>query len=142
MNISIPPPPPKPDTLAVLESCPPTIRNQIDTLRNLIFEIAVSLPCVGKLTETLKWGQLSYLTNETKSGTTIRLGWDTKTFNSVSLFVHCQTTLVAEWQTLFGDELTFINNREIRLPAQAPLPVKPLEQCISMALTYHSRKSK
>ena len=97
------------------------------------------MPEVGAVTETLKWGQPAFLTNQTKSGTTIRLGCSDDA-DTISLFVHCQTSLVGEWRERYGDDLTFVGNREIAVPIDKPLPRAPLQHCIAMALTYHSRK--
>jgi len=107
----------------------------------MILTIAASLPQTGRITETLKWGQPAYLTQQTKSGTTIRLGWD-EAGTGLSLFVHCQTTLVDEWRAHYSDQLTFVGTREITIPTDSPLPKAPLKHCVAMALTYHSRKTK
>ncbi|NQY96900.1 MAG: DUF1801 domain-containing protein [Henriciella sp.] len=132
-------PAPPPDVAASLEACPAAARTHLTGLRTLIFETAAELPEVGEITEALKWGQPSYLTDQTKSGTTIRLGWS-EDGASVSLFVHCQTSLVGEWRQRYDDALTFVGNREISIPTDAALPRAPLQHCIAMALTYHARK--
>ncbi|MEM7493881.1 MAG: hypothetical protein AAF296_10890 [Pseudomonadota bacterium] len=48
--------------------------------------------------------------------------------------------LIEDWRTRYEDTLTFIGNREVRLPLDAPLPTEPLRHCIAMAFTYHARK--
>ena len=123
-----------------MAACPPATRGILDTLRALIFETAADTPGVGTIEETLKWGQPSYLTHKPKSGTTIRLGWD-DAGTRISLFVHCQTSLVDTWRDRYGDTLTLIGNREIALPTDHPLPRAALQHCIAMALTYHLRKT-
>ncbi|MCR9194873.1 MAG: DUF1801 domain-containing protein [Hyphomonas sp.] len=133
-------PTPPPGVRAVLDACPPAARAAVTALRALIFDTAAATPEVGALTETLKWGQPAYLTQQTKSGTTIRLGWD-EDGRFISLFVHCQTSLVDTWREHYGDELTFVGNREISIPTHTDLPRAPLRHCIAMALTYHSRKT-
>ncbi len=134
-------PSPSRDVAKVFETCPLKVRDALLDLRSLIFTTASTLPEVGRLTETLKWGEPAYLTDQTKSGTTIRLGW-AKDGSSISLFVHCQTTLIGEWRDRYGDELNFVGNRELRLPMSAPLPKDKLQHCVAMALTYHSRKKR
>jgi hypothetical protein len=47
-------------------------RARLMALRDIIFEVAAATSGVGRLEETLKLGQPSYLTPETKSGTTLR----------------------------------------------------------------------
>lgn len=128
-----------PDVAAVLDACPAPARLRLMEVRDLILATAAEMPEVGVLTETLKWRQPAYLTNQTKSGTTLRLGWaDDGT--SISLFVHCQTSLVSEWRQRYEEALTFVGNRELVVAADQPLPVAPLQHCIAMALTYHARK--
>ncbi|SEW31750.1 protein of unknown function (DU1801) [Aliiroseovarius sediminilitoris] len=104
-------------------------------LRDLIFETARDTPGVGRIEETLKWGQPAYLTPDSKSGTTIRLGVP-KT-GGFALYVHCQTTLIAEFRSLFADGLTFDGNRAILFQDGQALPTEPLRLFIRNALTYH-----
>ena len=137
---SVLPAPPE-NVARVFAECPAPASRLVMDVRALIFETAASLPEVGPLTETLKWGQPAYLTEQSRSGTTLRLGWD-ECGTALSLFVHCQTSLIGEWRTRYGDELTFVGNREISIPADTPLPRAALRHCIAMALTYHSRKTK
>ncbi len=129
-----------PDVANVLATCPEQARAHVAGLRALILDTAAGLPEVGPLSETLKWGQPAFLTEKTKSGTTLRLGW-AETGASISLYVHCQTRLVADWRAQYGDELIFVGNREISIPTEAPLPRAPLKHCVALALTYHSRKA-
>jgi len=130
---------PPPDVAAALQACPPNARAHLSDLRELILQSASKMPEVGPVSETLKWGQPAFLTSKTKSGTTVRLGWS-EGGDTVSLFVHCQTSLVVEWREHYGDELSFVGNREISIPTRSPLPRVPLQHCVAMALTYHSRK--
>ena len=62
-----------PKTAAVFKAYPPAMRSDLMKLREMMFEVAAATPGVGKLTETLKWGQPSYLTEETGSGSTVRI---------------------------------------------------------------------
>ena len=110
-------------------------------MRRLILETAAKTQGVGALQETLKWGQPSYLTTESRSGSTIRIdrvkpepGDDRELY---ALYVHCQTTLVSTFRQLYRDELTFGGNRSILLDAAQPLPKAALRHCIALALTYH-----
>ncbi len=58
--------------MAVFEACPPGVRGRLMALRELVFDTAARTAGVGRLSETLKWGQASYLTAESGSGTTVR----------------------------------------------------------------------
>ena len=132
---------PPPDVALAIAACPSVAASAFARLRDLLFETASALPESGSLRETLKWGQPSYLTEAPKSGTTIRLGWD-NAGTHISLFVHCQTTLIEEWRQRYSDTLDFVGNRELRIPVDQPFPRAALRHCIAMALTYHSRKMK
>lgn len=95
---------------------------------------------VGPLTETLKWGQPAYLTERSDAGTTIRLGQPKGKPGHCALFVHCQTTLVAEFRETIADRaIGFEGNRAITFPAAPPLPHEALRRCIAQALTYKRR---
>ena len=125
---------------AVFEAYPAPARMLLLALRDMIFDIAASLPDAGRVTETLKWGEPAYLTERPKSGTTIRLAWSPKRPDSAGIFVNCQTTLLDDWRSLYGDTLDLVGNRQIRLPLGDPLPADPIRHCLAMALTYHQRK--
>ena len=124
----------------VFETYPRNAQGQLLLVRTILYETADSLPDVGRITETLKWGEPAYLTERPKSGTTIRLAWSPKRPETAGVFVNCQTTLLDEWRELYGGALDLVGNREIRLPLGAPLPKDPIRHCLAMALTYHQRK--
>ena len=131
---------------AVFAAYPKRVQAKLLALRKLILETAAKTPGVGALDETLKWGQPSYLTNETRSGSTIRIdrvkpepGDDTERY---ALYVHCQTTLVSTFRQLYRDQLDFGGNRSILLDADRPLPKAALRHCIALALTYHRSGAK
>ncbi|MBU2454123.1 MAG: DUF1801 domain-containing protein, partial [Proteobacteria bacterium] len=56
------------DVAAVFNSYPKKIRAKLMFLRKLILETADVIEGVGEIEETLKWGEPSYLTPKTKSG--------------------------------------------------------------------------
>ncbi|MBT4932250.1 MAG: DUF1801 domain-containing protein [Rhodospirillaceae bacterium] len=115
------------------------VRAALMVLRALIFETA-SKEGVGRIEETLKWGQPSYLTPETKSGTTIRIHGDNKYDGDFALYVNCQSSLVEEWRQIYPT-LTFGGNRSIHFSLTGEFPIDAARHCISMALKYHSRKN-
>lgn len=121
----------------VIEAYPPNITARLMKIRRLIFETAAA-ESVGELTETLKWGEPAYLTEASKSGSTIRLGRMASDPDGCAIYFNCKTTLVDTFRTLFADELTLSGNRAILLGKT--IPVKPLRICIGMALTYHRAK--
>jgi len=131
---------------AVFAAYPARTKAKLLALRKLILETAALTPGVGALEETLKWGQPSYLTAESRSGSTIRIdrvkpqaGADPERY---ALYVHCQTTLVSTFRQLYRDQLTFGGNRSILLDSGQPLPKALLRHCIALALTYHRNAAK
>ncbi|MEB7885629.1 DUF1801 domain-containing protein [Serratia fonticola] len=127
------------DVCVAFNSYPEQGRNMLLAIRELIFAVAAKTAGVGSITETLKWGQPSYLTLETGAGTTIRL--DRFGDSHVAIFFHCQTTLIDTFRTLFP-ELTYSKNRAIVLDPQVALPRDELILCIEMALSYKLRKKR
>lgn len=117
-------------------------RRQLLTLRRLIFQTAAKTEGVGELQETLKRGQPSYLTPETKSGTTVRIDAIKDDPNHVAVYFHCQTNLVPTFRDMYGDKLTFEGNRALVLDVRQKLPEKELRHCLASALTYHLAKKK
>jgi hypothetical protein len=89
----------------------------------------------------LKWGQPSYLTAETGSGSTIRIDRVKSADNQVAVFFHCQTDLVETFRELYP-KLSYSGNRAILLDADKKLPEAELRHCVALALTYHLRKRK
>src|SRR5438445_2223082 len=83
---------------AVFRAYPDGVRKRLLALRRLIFDTAVATIGVGRIEETLKWGQPSYLTVNPRSGSTIRI--DQVPPGGYALYVHCQTNLVATFREL------------------------------------------
>ena len=125
---------------AVFDACPKDIKTRLKALRRLILDTAKSTKGVGRLEEALKWGQPSYLTAETGSGSTIRID-RLKSGNKVAMFFHCQTDLVDTFRELYP-KLSYSGNRAILLDADKELPEAELRHCVGLALTYHLRKRK
>ena len=111
-------------------------------LRRLIFDTAKTIKGVGALQETLKWGQPSYLTTETKSGSTIRIDRVKSAANQYAVYFHCQTDLVQTFRQMYPTELSFGGNRSILLDAEDEIPEPALRHCVALALAYHLRKRK
>ena len=106
-------------------------------LRQLVLDTAAALPEVGEVEETLKWGEPSYVT---RTGSTVRLGWKASRPGEFRLLFHCATRLVDTFKELYPEALEFEGNRAIVLHKSEDLPITPLKNCISIALTYHRRK--
>lgn len=120
---------------AVFDRYPDGVWPKMMRLRELIFETAQATEGVGEIEEALRWGEPAYLTRRPKSGTTIRI--DSKTPDTLSLFVHCQTDLVARFQALYPKRFRYDGTRGITWDASDDLPEAELARFISMALTCH-----
>ncbi|MBV9461431.1 MAG: DUF1801 domain-containing protein [Bradyrhizobium sp.] len=125
----------------VLDGYAKPIGAKLQALRKLILDTARTTDGVGALEETLKWGQVSYLTSETGAGSTIRIDRVKSEANQVAVYFHCQTNLVDTFRELYP-ELSYSGNRAILLDAAAPLPKAKLSHCVALALTYHLKKRK
>jgi Domain of unknown function (DU1801) len=121
---------------------PPKIRRKLLALRELVFATAATTEGVGKLEETLKWGEPAYVTAASKSGSTIRLGWKKAEPDKYAIYFNCQTTLIESFRTMFSDELRFEDNRAITFAVPDTPPNDILTYCIRTALTYHQRPRK
>jgi hypothetical protein len=124
---------------AAFDACSKPVKTKLLALRRLILDTAKTTKGVGRIEEALKWGQPSYLTPETGSGSTIRIDRVKSADNQVAMFFHCQTDLVDTFRELYP-RLSYSGNRAILLDAGKKLPEAELRHCVALALTYHLRK--
>ena len=127
---------------AVFGAYPNPVKAKLQALRRLIFDTAKTTNGVGALEETLKWGQPSYLTTESKSGSTIRIDQVKAEAGQYAVYFHCQTDLVATFRELYPTEFTYGGNRSILFNARDSIPEPALRHCIALALTYHLNRRK
>jgi Domain of unknown function (DU1801) len=127
---------------AVFDTYPKPLKARLLALRRLIFETAKATKGVGALQETLKWGQPSYLTPATKSGSTIRIDRVKSAANQYAIYFHCQTDLVETFRTLYPAEFSYGGNRCMLFDAASEVPEAALRHCVALALTYHLNKRK
>jgi hypothetical protein len=125
----------------VFDAYPRPVKAKLLALRRLIIDTARATQGVGALEETLKWGQPSYLTSESKSGSTVRIDQVKAEPGQYAVYFHCQTNLVETFRELYP-ELRFSGNRAILLDAGDRLPEAELRHCVALALTYHLSKRK
>src|SRR4030065_949112 len=130
------------EVAAVFDAYPGEIKPKLMFLRQLIFDVAARTKGVGELAETLKWGQPSYLTAQTKSGSLVRIDQIKSQEGKYAMYFHCQTTLVDTFKEMYRGQFEFGGNRSIVFRVKDKVPVKELSHCISMALTYHLNKRK
>ena len=117
---------------------PDETRCALLALRDLTLTTATQTPGVGRIEETLKWGQPAYLTPDTKSGSTIRIA-PTKT-GGFAIYTHCQTTILSDFQAIFPMDFKYEGNRAVHFKAGDDIPEGPIAQLIRSALTYHLNK--
>ena len=126
---------------AVFAAYPKPVKARLLALRRLILDTAKATKGVGTLQEMLKWGQPSYLTLETKSGSTIRIDHVKAEPGQYALYFHCQTNLVETFRQLYP-KLRYGGNRCIRLDVADKVPKAALRHCLALALMYHLGKRK
>ncbi len=86
---------------AVFDSFHEPIKLKLLFLRRLIYETAVSIEGIGAIEETLKWGEPSYLTPQSKLGSTIRLGWKAAKPKQYTILFKCTANLVPAFKEKF-----------------------------------------
>ena len=122
----------------VFKNYPVLVRDKILNLRRLIIESAKEIDEIANLSETLKWGEPSYLV---KGGSTIRMDWKHSNPEHYAMYFHCKSKLIDTFRELYRDKFVFEGNRAILFHEHDEIPVDELKHCISLALTYHSRKN-
>src|SRR6201995_5053278 len=80
-----------PAVAATFDAYPKPVKAKLLALRRLILDTAKATKGVGALEETLKWGQPSYLTAATGSGSTIRIDQVKPATDQYAVYFHCQT---------------------------------------------------
>lgn len=129
----------KSSVAAAFDAYPKPVRSKLLALRKLILDTAKTTKGVGTIEEALKWGQPSYPTSQSKSGSTIRIDQVKAVPGQYAVYFHCQTNLVGTFRELYP-ELTYSGNRAILLDAADRLPDAELRHCVGLALTYHLGK--
>ena len=99
-----------PDVEKIFDNYPAAIRKKMEKLRKLIIETAAETDGIGKLEETLKWGEPSYLT---KKGSTVRMDWKSKKPDQYAMYFKCTSKLVPTFKVVYGDLFKYEKNRAI-----------------------------
>lgn len=120
---------------SVFAAYPSATRDALLDLREVIFQMAATTTGVGRVEETLKWGQPAYLTSEPKSGSTIRLGRPKS--GGFAIYAHCQTTIISDFRSLFPHDFIYDGNRGVQFEIGQAVPVEKVRLLIASALTYH-----
>ena len=128
---------PDPKVRGVFAAFPDALRPGLLALRDLILAVAAETPGVGRIEETLRWGQPAYLTPETRAGTTIRL--EVPKTGGYALYVPCQTSLIDDFRAVVGDRVRFEGTRAVLFRPGEAADRTALALLIGAALTYHRR---
>jgi hypothetical protein len=124
-----------PKVQAAFDAFPAAARETAMVLRDLIFDEAAQNNAVGALDETLKWGQPSYLTTASKSGTTLRIGVPKQ--GGCAIYAHCATTVISSYAEAFSDRDVIEGNRAVHFASARDLAPDRIRLLIRHALTYH-----
>ena len=124
------------DVAEVFEQYPEEIRRKLLVVRQLIYKTAKSLREVGPLEETLRWGEPTYLTSKSQSGSMIRIHSLKASPHRYGVYFHCQTKLVGNFRKKYPGVFHFEGNRGITFDLDDKLPLPELKECITQALTY------
>jgi hypothetical protein len=124
------------DVAAVFDAYPSKVRAKLLILRELIFATASDIDGVGELEEVLRWGEPSYLTTESRSGSMIRINRHRSREGQYGIYFHCQTNLIASFKQIYPGEFVYEGNRAIVFAEADIIPLDALRHCVSLALTY------
>ena len=126
-----------PNVAKIFQSYPRNIRRKLMYLRQLIFDVASGTSDIGKVEETLKWGEPSYLV---KGGSTVRIGWKESRPEYYAMYFNCNTKLVDTFKEIYSDSFNFEGNRAIVFHRRDNVPAGALKHCIALSLQYHEIK--
>jgi hypothetical protein len=128
-----------PGVKAAFASYPQEMRWALEDLRNTILDVADAVRGVGRIEESLKWGQPAYRPVAPRTGATVRIGPMPNSETDYALFFHCQTTLAEDFDALYPGVFNIVGNRALVFSLGDVAPDMPLRHCIALALAYHLR---
>jgi hypothetical protein len=129
-----------PAVKAVFAAYPQEMRYALEELRATILDVGNAIRAVGRIEESLKWGQPAYRPIIPRTGTTLRVGPMPNSDTEYALFFHCQTSLADDFRALYPDEFRIVDDRALVFSLGEVPPEIPLRHCIGIALTYHLRE--
>ena len=121
----------------VYQRYPQPYQTKLLQLRQLLLATARRLDRVGPIEETLRWGEPSYLTQETRSGSLIRLAWKKSRPNQYGIYFHCQTTIIEMIREIHGNVFCYEGRRALVFGPTDQVDEVAVADCFAMALTYH-----
>lgn len=127
-----------PNVKAAFDTFPPQSRQGLNQLRTLIFARAADLPTIGRVVEDLRWGQPAYLTPDTGTACSLRIGMAPG--GEFALFVHCKTNLIHSFAAGPGVGHRIIGTRAVAFRTAQDIIAPAISMLIGQALTYHLTK--
>lgn len=124
-----------PAVAAAFAAFPEPAKPGLMRLRALILETAGHLPKIGRLEEALRWGQPAYLTPDTRSGSTLRLGMAGD--GDFAIFAHCQSRVISRFAHHAPPNTRIKGNRAVLFAHADDIDPDTLRPLIRHALTYH-----
>lgn len=125
---------------SIINTYPSEAQNKFNQIRELVFKVAESNPAIGRINETVKWGEPAYLAEKKRVGTTVRIAWKQKHEKFIGIYLNCKTTLVENIATLFPNDFLILGNRGLLIKLDDEIPYDAIHFCIEMSLTYHLKK--
>ncbi len=131
-----------PEIKAVYHRFPKPMQRKMFELRDIIFEVAKNNPKIGKITESLKWGEPTYETIKTKSGSPLKIIYKTAMDANFSLAVMSSTNLIETFKEIYPKTFYFNGTREVIINSNKKIPRNEIYKCIELALTYNLKNKK
>jgi len=127
----------QPEVKKKFELYPKIAKQQLNKVRQLIFEEAERIEDINEIEECLKWGEPSYVT---KTGSTIRMDWKAKNADQFAIYFNCNSKLVNTFKQIYKNEFQYEGNRALVFGIKDNINEDALKHCISLAITYHKIK--
>ena len=128
----------EPEVKRAFEALPSSHKTHAYQLRDLVWQVADGMDLGCEFVETLKWGVPSYLPDKPRVGSTLRIGQFDE--EHIALYFNCQTMLVENFRSMFGDDVEFSKNRAVLFKVSEPLPESIIQTCASITFRYHLDK--
>ncbi|MDQ7009891.1 MAG: DUF1801 domain-containing protein [Candidatus Gracilibacteria bacterium] len=120
----------------IFDSYPTEVREKLLFIRELIFEVYDDTKLITTLTETLKWGEPSYVSDV---GSTVRITKVNGSNLQFGIYFNCKTTLISTFKEIFGNQFVYSGNRGLIFDISNELNRDNIKHCIYLSLTYFSK---
>lgn len=121
----------------VFESFPENLKPHLRWLRTVVLATAAETEGVGAIHETVRRGLPAYITKDSQSGTTIRIGPVRDRPGYYAVFFNSQLDLVSSFRSQFAGLFEFEGTHAIAFHVNDEVPLAAVCSCIRTALTYY-----